>query len=105
MSFGGGFKVFDADDNVVYEIADDWSLGMLEHVANFVSAIRNQSPDQAHCNVLEGHRSTMFSHLGNIALRTRRALHCDPATGRIRDDADAMTLWGREYEPNWAPQV
>jgi predicted dehydrogenase len=105
MSFGGGFKVFDADDNVIHEVADDWGLGLKEHIANFVSAIRDQSPDQAHCDIVEGHRSTMFSHLGNIAMRTRRALHCDPETGRILEDADAMQLWGREYEPGWAPQV
>ena len=46
----------------------------------------------------------MMAHLGNIAWKTGRALTCDPATGRIQDDKDAMKLWGREYEKGWAPK-
>jgi hypothetical protein len=44
-------------------------------------------------------------HLGNIAWRTRRDLHCDPANGHILNDAEAMKLWRRDYEPGWEPVV
>ena len=45
----------------------------------------------------------MLCHLGNIAYRTGRALQCDPKTGRIKDDDEAMKLWKREYDPKFDP--
>ena len=53
----------------------------------------------------EGHKSTLLAHLGNMAWRTGRVLHCDPANGHIRDDAAAMQLWERDYAPGWQPEV
>ena len=44
-------------------------------------------------------------HLGNIAWRVGRELHCDPANGHIQNDEAAMQLWAREYEKGWAPVV
>jgi len=44
-------------------------------------------------------------HLGNIAWRVGRELHCNPANGHILKDAQAMKLWRREYEKGWAPVV
>jgi hypothetical protein len=32
-------------------------------------------------------------------------VHCDPRTGRIVDNPEAMKLWGRDYEPGWEPEV
>ena len=29
----------------------------------------------------------------------------DPETAHILDDAEAMKMWDREYEPGWEPQV
>ena len=47
----------------------------------------------------------MLVHLGNIAQRTGRTLSCDPKTGRILGDDDAMRYWKREYQPGWEPRV
>jgi hypothetical protein len=44
-------------------------------------------------------------HLGNIAWRVGRELHCNPADGHIENDPEAMKLWRREYEPGWEPVV
>jgi hypothetical protein len=44
-------------------------------------------------------------HLGNISLRTGRALTCDPANGHIEGDDEAMRLWSRTYASGWAPTV
>jgi hypothetical protein len=44
-------------------------------------------------------------HLGDIAWRVGRELHCDPATGHILKDSQARKLWRREYERGWAPVV
>lgn len=73
------------------------------HVRNFVDAIRTGSPLSS--PISEGHKSVTLLHLGNIAQRVGRALHCNPADGHILGDPDAMKLWQREYEPGWAPAV
>jgi hypothetical protein len=43
--------------------------------------------------------------LSNVAWEVDRELHLDTKDGRIRDDAEAMKMWGREYEKGWAPRV
>jgi hypothetical protein len=42
--------------------------------------------------------------LANIAYRTGKRLEIDPSNGHI-NDAEAMKLWGREYQPGWEPEV
>lgn len=73
------------------------------HFENFAEAIRGNrkiiSP------IEEGHKSVLLCHLANIAQRTGRTLHCNPANGHILNDADAMKLWKREYEKGWEPKV
>ena len=73
------------------------------HFKNFADAIRDGATLTS--PIAEGHKSVTMLQLGNIAQRAGRTLHCDPATGRILNDADAMKLWGREYEPGWEPKV
>ncbi len=73
------------------------------HFANFIDAVRNGTP--TNCPAEEGHKSVTLLHLGNIAWRVGRALHCDPANGHILNDHDAMKLWRRKYEPGWEPKV
>jgi hypothetical protein len=73
------------------------------HVSNFIEAIRgNQS---LNCPIEEGCKSVTMLHLGNIAWRVGRELHCNPSNGHILNDDDAMKLWRREYEPGWEPVV
>jgi len=43
-------------------------------------------------------------HLGNISQRLGPSLHCDPTNGHIVDDAEAIKLWKRRYEPGWEPR-
>jgi predicted dehydrogenase len=72
------------------------------HIGNFLDAIRGGEP--LNSPIDEGHKSTLLGHLGNIALRTGRTLHCDPANGRPREE-EGMALWSREYAPGWQPRV
>ena len=43
--------------------------------------------------------------LSNIAWEVNRELHLDTKDGQIQNDAEAMKMWGREYEKGWAPHV
>ncbi len=100
----GTYTVFDARDRP-RDKAGAPGVGDAEHVANIIEAIRSDRPLALNAEIAEGHKSTLLCHLGNIAHRTGRTLHCESANGRIRDDAEAAKLWGREYEPGWEPQV
>jgi predicted dehydrogenase len=73
------------------------------HFANFIEAVRNGTP--TNCPAAEGHNSVTLLHLGNIAWRVGRELHCDPANGHILADQEAMGLWQRKYEPGWEPKA
>jgi predicted dehydrogenase len=102
MINGGGYTICDEKGKEVK--TEKGELGDLPHVGNFLAAIRD---DKATLNaeIEGGATSTLLCHLGNIAYRVGRALNCDPKTGRIVDDKDAMALWTREYENGWEPKV
>jgi predicted dehydrogenase len=73
------------------------------HITNFIETIRGNQ--QLTCPIDEGYKSVSLLHLGNIAWRVGRELHCDAANGHILNDAGAMKLWRREYQPGWEPTV
>ncbi len=73
------------------------------HVQNFLESIRGRQAPVS--EIGEGHKSTMLIHLANIAQRTGRALRCDPKSGRILGDDEAMRYWKRDYEPGWEPKA
>ena len=73
------------------------------HIENFLETIRGQATQTAPID--QGHTSVLLCHLGNIAQRTGRALDCDPSNGRIMNNAEAMKLWSRDYEPGWELKV
>lgn len=115
-----GSVVLDRDGYVVYDLkgqqvkqfavpksadplnvfADDEATGT--HIANFIDAVRTGAT--LHQPIVEGAKSVLLCHLGNIAQSTGRSLHID-ASGHIVDDADAMKQWQREYAPGWMPVV
>jgi predicted dehydrogenase len=73
------------------------------HIGNFLDAIRTGAA--LHQPIVEGAKSVLLCHLGNIAQSTRRALRIDPTSGRILGDDEAMRYWQREYAPGWTPVV
>ncbi len=99
----GAYKLYDAKDKLVREEDGKWDLG--DHISNFVDAIRNDEPQRLNSEILEGHKSTLLCHLGNIAYRMGRVLNCRPSDGHIIADEKAMGLWKRTYEPGWEPKV
>ena len=100
----GAYTIYDQSDKVVKE-KDGTSRGDAEHLANFLSAIRQDKPLSLNAEIAEGYKSTLLCHIGNIAHRTGRSMDCDPANGHIVGDKEAMALWSREYEKGWEPVV
>jgi predicted dehydrogenase len=101
---GGAYTIYDRNDKLVKKGGSN-DGGEARHVANFVAAIRADKPLSLNQEIESGHKSTLLCHLGNIAQRTGRALDCDPASGHILNDKDAVHLWSREYEKGWEPVV
>lgn len=73
------------------------------HLQNFLDSVRGSA--KPNCPVEEGHKSVGILHLGNISWRMGRELYCDTSNGHIKNDAEAMKLWKRDYQPGWEPKV
>ena len=108
-----GYEIYD-EDNVktfVYENpVRDETLGLGgggpmtdAHFQNLIDSIR--TGEALRSPIEEGNVSVTMLLLSNIAWKTGRTLNLDPETARIRDDGEAMKLWGREYEKGWEPVV
>ena len=112
---GNSYTIFDKNNKVVKEVKEKAAVdptnilsgtGMALdqlHFENFVGAIRTGA--RLNSPIEEGHKSVTMLHLGNIAWRVGRELHCNPANGHILKDSQASKLWRREYERGWAPVV
>lgn len=96
-----GYKLFDPKGKVVE--GDKLSRGDEEHLRNFLDGIRDGTPLNG--DIEEGHKSTLFCHLGNMAYRTGQTLKIDPTNGHIIDNAAAQALWAREYREGWIPKA
>ena len=109
----GGYEVYDLKGNKTSEIkagkAADSSdtLGrdsMTDaHFANFIAAIRKG--DKLNAPVSIGNVAVTMLQLSNVAWEVNRELRLNAADGKIVNDADAMKLWGRDYESGWAPHL
>lgn len=73
------------------------------HFANFIAGIRKG--EKLNAPIAVGNISVTMLQLSNIAWEVSRELHVDPKDGRIQGDAEAMKMWGREYERGWAPHL
>jgi predicted dehydrogenase len=69
------------------------------HLRNWLDCIKSR--ERPHCDVEEGHKSTIFAHLGNISLDTRARLDWDSATERITNHDAANSLLHYEYRAPW----
>jgi predicted dehydrogenase len=70
-----------------------------EHMANFIEAVRNQTP--VHCPVEEGYQSTKTVQLGMIAYETNSVVSWDESGEQIHDHAEAAKLLKRDYREPW----
>jgi predicted dehydrogenase len=97
----GGYKIADPKGKVVEEANGE--RGDAEHLRDFLDAVHDGSRTNA--DIEDGHKSTMFCHLGNIAYRTGQSIKIDPSNGHIVDNTAAEAFWSREYRDGWMPTV
>lgn len=100
----GTYRIFDRADRLVHEVTES-NAGHTAHLDNFLSSIRRGDASGLHCEIEEGHKSTLLCHLGNISHRVGQAIECDTASGKILNNDTAAQLWSRQYAPEWKPQV
>ena len=70
-----------------------------QHVRNFLDCVKSRQKPAADVEI--GHRSTTFSHLGNIALATRSRLDWDAQAERITNNEAANAMLHYEYRAPW----
>ena len=73
------------------------------HFANFIAGI--QKGEKLHAPIEVGNVAVTMLQLSNIAWKVNRELRLDTTEGKIQNDADAMKMWNRTYQPGWEPRV
>ena len=68
-----------------------------DHFANFVKAVRARDHKLLAADIEEGHLSSAYCHLGNIAYRLGRKLHVVPSSESFANDSEADAMLTREY--------
>jgi predicted dehydrogenase len=113
---GGGYKIFPTEPgqfqtwNKLMEpeekttqdiqLADGSSReGTSTLVRNFLDCIKSRQKPL--CPLEEGHRSTSFAHLANIAIATKERLHWDSEKETFINSTEANKLLHYEYRKPW----
>jgi predicted dehydrogenase len=73
------------------------------HFANFIGAIK--TGDKLNSPIQIANVTVTMLLLSNIAYFMDRTLHLDTKNGHVKNDPEAMKLWGREYEKGWEVTV
>ena len=68
-------------------------------IRNFLDCVKTR--EESWCSLEEGHRSTSFAHLANIALKTKMRLEWDPVAERFTNDKKANDLLHYDYRDQW----
>jgi len=71
--------------------------GKGDHFANFLQAVKSRDAKSLNGPIEEGHQSSAFCHLGNIAYRLGRKLHINPSTESFINDPEADAMLTRNY--------
>ena len=68
-----------------------------DHYANFIKAVKARDSKILAADIEEGHLSSAYCHLGNIAYRLGRKLRIHPSTESFEGDSEADGMLTREY--------
>lgn len=71
-----------------------------DHHANWLDCIHSRQ--RPICDVEIGHRSATVCHLGNIAIRTGKMIHWDPAKEEIVGEEELRKWTSRPYRAPWS---
>jgi predicted dehydrogenase len=71
----------------------------VSHAAHFAECIRGNAKPSS--GALEGHKTAVLCHLGNIVVTVNRRLEFDGATQAFKNDAEANALLSRPYRAPW----
>jgi predicted dehydrogenase len=66
-----------------------------QNLQNWIDCIR--SGGQPYANIDIAHRTATAAHLANIAVRTGRTIHFDPASEKVLNDDEANAMLSRKY--------
>jgi len=96
----GGFKVY-GPRNKLIDSVDSGSPDLVAHHNNFFACMKSGARPAADIEI--NHLSTALCHLGNIATRTGRVIHFDPAKEQVVGDEPAQAMIRRDYRAgHWA---
>ena len=108
-----GYEIFDLKGNKTGEFVTGKATSSADltgrdsmtdmHFANLIAGIRHG--EKLHQPIASGNIAVTMLQLSNIAWITGRELHLDTADAKIKNDAEAMKLWSREYEKGWEPHL
>ena len=70
------------------------------HARNFLDCVKSRA--RPNCDIEEGHRSTSYALLANIALATKARLDWDAQAERFTNNDAANELLDYEYRPSWS---
>jgi hypothetical protein len=68
-------------------------------IRNFLDCIKTR--EKPLCTLEDGHRSTSFAHLANIALATQKRLQWDPEKELFTNSEEANKMLHYEYRKPW----
>ena len=107
------YLVYDNKNNLIKEMNEkDASATMntvgagsldTKHMANFVNAFREA--EKQNSPILEGYKSNLLCHLGNIAQETGSVLDTSSSNGHILNNNEANAYWNRDYAEGWVPTL
>jgi predicted dehydrogenase len=96
----GGYKIY-GPRNKLLDSFEGGSPDLVAHHNNFFACMKSGERPAADIEI--NHLSTALCHLGNIATRTGRVIHFDPAKEQVVGDEPAQELIRRAYRPgHWA---
>jgi len=68
-----------------------------DHYDNFLKAVRSRDRKSLTADIEEGHQSSAYCHLGNIAYKLGRKLHINPSSESFLNDPEADSMLTRPY--------
>ncbi len=68
-----------------------------DHFANFLAAVKSRDAKTLHADIEQGHLSSAYCHLGNIAYRLGRKLAINTSAESFLNDAEADRMLTRPY--------